>query len=174
MTRCGENVTLTCETTTPETEIILFEWRAKNISSQNVDRPNPKFLCDSTAKPPKCSVNLTLLNVMPVNQGEYLCKLHSKLGVESNKTGVTVQGEILFFSFFANSTVFFYLSKNTSCLQTALRSLSSPWTSLMLSAATAGFTPAASSTGTRKVLPHQFLTARRQRTSMAGSKSAAL
>lgn len=93
-------MTLTCETTTPKTEITLLEWQAKNISSQNVERPDPTFLCDSTAKPPKCSVNLTLLNVMPVNQGDYLCKLRSKLGVQSNKTGVTVEGEILFFFFF--------------------------------------------------------------------------
>lgn len=118
--RCGENVTLTCEATlSQQLDIKLFAWVAKNKTCHYEDhQPDPEVLCESTAKTPQHRLTLTLLNVMPVNQGEYLCKLRSKLGVKSATTVVTVQGEYFFIHFFI--VVFFYLSKSPWSLQTAL------------------------------------------------------
>lgn len=54
----------------------------------------PEVLCESTDQPPHHSLTLTLLNVMPVDEGTYLCKLQSDLGAPSEKTVVTVQGKL--------------------------------------------------------------------------------
>lgn len=90
--RCGENVTLTCEATLHHSDITLFTWLVRNKTCQYGDlKPDPELLCASSAPTSQTHVlTVTLLNVMPVNQGSYLCKLRSKVGVKSATTLVTV------------------------------------------------------------------------------------
>lgn len=95
--RCGENVTLTCEATlSHQSDITLFTWLFRNKTCQYGDRrPDPEVLCESTAKTPQThSLTLTLLNVMPVSRGNYICKLRSKVGASSATTVVSVVGEV--------------------------------------------------------------------------------
>lgn len=89
--QCGDNVKLTCEGNLSQPDIKLFAWVFKTKSCRYNDHQSE--LCETTHEPLRQSLTLTLLNVMPVDQGEYLCKLHSKLGVKSQKTIVTVQGQ---------------------------------------------------------------------------------
>lgn len=151
--RCGENVTLTCEATSSQKlEIKTFSWLF-NLKACHYRKLHPELLCESTDKPPQHSLNLTLLNVMPVDQGAYLCKMHSNLGIKSTNTTVTVQGEsslvsLLFFS----CSVLFQISKSPGSLQTAWNIVSPPSTRLVPSAASMEFTPAAPSIGPRKLL----------------------
>ncbi|XP_035510238.1 uncharacterized protein LOC118322620 [Morone saxatilis] len=91
--RCGENVTLPCGVTMPsQSDIKLFSWVGGNKSCKYEDsQPDPEVLCERTAETPNHRLDMTLLNVMPVDQGEYLCKLRSKVGVGFARTLVTVQ-----------------------------------------------------------------------------------
>lgn len=96
--QCGKNVTLTCDaSSSDQINIIKVMWLAANVSymcpSQD-GNPGAGGLCESKAVTlNKHSFTLTLNNMMPVNQGEYICKLHSTSGIEHSKTFVTVQGE---------------------------------------------------------------------------------
>lgn len=91
--RCGDNVTLKCEATVPpQEEIKQFSWVHPNKSCQYQDQ-HRKPWCESVGEHPRWSLALTLANVMPVDQGEYLCKLHSTMGVYYNQSVVTLQGE---------------------------------------------------------------------------------
>lgn len=88
--RCGDNVTLTCEATgPPQMDIKRFSWVFKNKTCHFND---PKPWCESAGEPPHHSIALTL-SVMPVDQGEYTCKLHSNMGIAQSQSVVTVQGE---------------------------------------------------------------------------------
>ncbi|TNN83340.1 hypothetical protein EYF80_006321 [Liparis tanakae] len=93
--RCGENLTLTCEASSSRPlDIKSFSWLflAKNKSVCVADRPcDPEFVCDSAAELLVHRLSVTLLNVMPANQGDYLCKLHSTFGAKDSTTTVTVQ-----------------------------------------------------------------------------------
>lgn len=53
-----------------------------------------EFVCDSAVQLLVHRLSVTLLNVMPAHQGEYLCKLHSTFGAKHSTTTVTVQGEL--------------------------------------------------------------------------------
>lgn len=50
-----------------------------------------EFVCDSAVQLLVHRLSVTLLNVMPAHQGEYLCKLHSTFGAKHSTTTVTVQ-----------------------------------------------------------------------------------
>ncbi|XP_078125420.1 cell adhesion molecule 3-like isoform X2 [Sander vitreus] len=92
--QCGENVTLTCDAKpSGQLKIFNFIWLAKNKSlcQYPEGQTSPEVLCESTDQSPHHSLTLTLLNVMPVDEGTYLCKLQSDLGAPSEKTVVTVQ-----------------------------------------------------------------------------------
>ncbi|XP_034749231.1 uncharacterized protein LOC117957528 isoform X2 [Etheostoma cragini] len=105
--QCGENVKLTCDARpSGEMNIVKFIWLAKNktVCQYSEDQPHPKVLCESTSQPPHHSLTLTLLNVMPVDEGTYLCKLHSDLGALSKKTVVTVQDCLGSFGYFINES----------------------------------------------------------------------
>ncbi|KAI4822267.1 hypothetical protein KUCAC02_007826 [Chaenocephalus aceratus] len=52
---------------------------------------DPKVKCEYIDEPLPQSLTLTLLNVMPSDQGKYLCKLRSRHGMTSNTTDVKVQ-----------------------------------------------------------------------------------
>lgn len=69
-----------------------FAWVATNMTCKYEDPQHESgFLCNSTAETSDHRLILTLLNVMPVNQGDYLCKLRSTSGMASLTTVVTVQ-----------------------------------------------------------------------------------
>lgn len=95
--RCGDNVTLTCDASSSgqlDNNSLFWVARNKNVCQHREGQPDFKVLCEITAQPPHHRLTLTLPNVMPVDQGEYLCKLRSPQGAKSNKTVVTVQGEL--------------------------------------------------------------------------------
>ncbi|KAF3846635.1 hypothetical protein F7725_003713 [Dissostichus mawsoni] len=70
--QCGENVTLTCNN--------------KSLCQYDSQHDDPKVKCDYIDEPLPQILTLTLLNVMPTDQGKYLCKLRSIYGVMSNTT----------------------------------------------------------------------------------------
>lgn len=88
--RCGDNVTLKCEATVQE--IKQFYWVHPNKSCRYGDQHSEPW-CEGVGEPHRYSLALTLVNVMPVDQGKYLCKLYSTRGAYYNKSVVTVQGE---------------------------------------------------------------------------------
>lgn len=103
--QCGENLALTCEATSSQPlDIKLFTWLARNktVCQYEDGQHDPEVLCESDAKAPHYQLTLTLLNVMPVHQGNYLCKIQSDRGGKSATTHVTVQGQLTFnmFCFF--------------------------------------------------------------------------
>lgn len=99
---CGENVTLTCEATLArQLDIKFFAWLVgnKTVCKHKDGQPDPEVLCESTAGTLNHTLTLTLINMTPVNQGKYLCKLRSNQGIKSATTYVTVQGELTFNTF---------------------------------------------------------------------------
>ncbi|XP_069381446.1 uncharacterized protein [Paralichthys olivaceus] len=103
---CGTNLTLTCEASSSrKLDIKLFSWvRTQNKCQYGNDQPEPGVLCESSTETGHHRLNLTLLNVMPANEGKYLCKLRSNLGVDDASTSVTVRGCINRIGFFINQT----------------------------------------------------------------------
>lgn len=89
--QCGENVTLPCETTLSRSDIRHFSWMAKNKMCPNDGQADPDLLCESTTTSSHHRLTLTLLNVMPIHQGSYLCKIRAIVGADSANTTVTVQ-----------------------------------------------------------------------------------
>lgn len=125
---CGKNVTVTCDASSVrQLDIRLFSWLARNktVCLYGADQHGPEVLCESTGETSKHRLTLTLINVMPVNEGKYLCKLRSKLGVSDAATFLTVHGELtlIFLFFFLQFflTVIFHLPKGsyifTDCLE---------------------------------------------------------
>lgn len=91
--QCGDNVTLKCEATVPsQMKITGLYWAHANKSCRHQDQRSEPT-CESGGEPPQYSLALTLVNVMPVDQGKYLCKLYSTMGIYYNHSVVTVQGE---------------------------------------------------------------------------------
>lgn len=67
--------------------IILFKWIAENKTCEHGKRrADTKVVCQSEEK----RVSMTVLNVMPGDQGDYLCKLHSKTGAKYTKTVLVI------------------------------------------------------------------------------------
>lgn len=94
LARCGENVTLTCNATSKSLEFTFFSWFGNNKTCSYKDpKPDPEVLCQNTTNSLHYTLSLTLLNMMPVDQGEYFCKLRSNQGAMTHKTVVKVQGE---------------------------------------------------------------------------------
>ncbi|XP_040917645.1 uncharacterized protein LOC121197936 isoform X1 [Toxotes jaculatrix] len=90
---CGENVTLTCEaSSSQQMDIKLLSWLAKNktVCTLADVQTNPEVLCKSTVEKSK-NLTLTLINVMPDDEGTYLCKIQSNLGPRSSQASVTLQ-----------------------------------------------------------------------------------
>lgn len=86
--RCGQNVTMTCDINIRDPrKINLFQWIAKNETCKHGEnRAGAKFVCQSEEK----RLSLTVLNVMPGDQGDYLCKLRSETGAKSHKTVLVI------------------------------------------------------------------------------------
>lgn len=86
--RCGQNVTMTCDVNIQDPRRInLFQWITKNETCKHREnRTGAKFVCQSEEK----RLSLTVLNVMPGDQGDYLCKLRSETGAKSHKTVLVI------------------------------------------------------------------------------------
>lgn len=92
---CGDNVTLRCEASLlPQEEVKLFSLGRPNMSCQHGE-PRRESWCESAGEHPRLGLTLTLVNVMPVDQGQYLCKLRSTMGVYYNTSALTVQGGLI-------------------------------------------------------------------------------
>ncbi|XP_022612657.1 uncharacterized protein LOC111230266 [Seriola dumerili] len=105
--QCGKNVTLTCNASSSRhMDIQFFSWLAnmKNVCQYGNGQTDPGALCESTANTSHHTLTLTLINVMPVSKGKYLCKLRSNLGVKSASTSVTVHGCLEGSGFFTNES----------------------------------------------------------------------
>lgn len=117
--RCGHNVTLTCDITSHLSDIALFSWVKKGINKTLCEydsKHDPENLCESTADTTTKKLTLTLINVMPVHQGTYLCKLRSRSGVNNKSSFVKVQGELAYsfsFFYFFFLSVLFHISKSS-------------------------------------------------------------
>ncbi|KAG7505418.1 selection and upkeep of intraepithelial T-cells 2-like [Solea senegalensis] len=95
VSKCGENVTLTCTASSSrQLDIKLFSWnfKIKPVCQYGENRSDAEVVCESTADASHHNLTLTLMNVMPVNAGKYLCKLQSKVGAKYNSTVVAMQG----------------------------------------------------------------------------------
>lgn len=91
LVQCGDNVQMPCEILTTPLDIKYFAWVATNIMCKYEDpRSGSGYLCESQ-QTPKPNLTLTLLNVMPVNEGSYICKLRSNLAAKSVTTTVKIQ-----------------------------------------------------------------------------------
>lgn len=91
--RCGSNATLKCEATAPtQIDIKQFFWVSSNKTCR-YNETSPELWCESASEPLRRTLALTLVNVMPVDQGKYMCKLRANLGVADTQSVVTVQGE---------------------------------------------------------------------------------
>ncbi|XP_069005832.1 butyrophilin-like protein 2 [Embiotoca jacksoni] len=91
--RCGENVTLTCDAIlSNQTQIKLLSWVAWNrtVCQYGSDQADHEFQCESTNESSSRRLTLKLINIMPVNEGQYLCKARSNKGTKSNTTVLTV------------------------------------------------------------------------------------
>lgn len=67
--------------------IKLFTWIFNNKTCKfGKDYADNKVVCESEER----QLSLTILNVMPGDQGEYLCKLHSKMGVKNAKMVLSI------------------------------------------------------------------------------------
>lgn len=89
--QCGENVTLLCETTLPQSDIKNFIWMAKNKTCDFEPKADSDLLCESVTNGSQHRFTLTLLNVMPIKRGNYFCKIRALAGADSAKTALTVQ-----------------------------------------------------------------------------------
>lgn len=89
--RCGDNVTLSClARSTNQMAIRSFLWMSKGgmeciYANSRLDY---KGQCEKT---PQNTLMLTLPNVMPINEGNYLCKIVSTTGQDHSTTDVVVQ-----------------------------------------------------------------------------------
>lgn len=94
---CGQNVTMTCNITIRDLGgIKLFQWIANNKTCEyRKDHADTKVVCES--EPGRLS--MTVLNVMPGDQGNYLCKVRSETGVKANKTVLTIPSVYIFLLF---------------------------------------------------------------------------
>ncbi|XP_045077539.1 uncharacterized protein LOC121570401 isoform X1 [Coregonus clupeaformis] len=92
--QCDQNVALQCDIISSRPlKIILFSWvdsrEMKELCVVNATGvfPSPGVLCDNTNN----SLTLTLTQVMPSSQSNYVCKLRSNLSITAASTTVTLQ-----------------------------------------------------------------------------------
>lgn len=75
----------------------LFTWVFNNTTCKYGEtHADSKFVCQSGNVASQYTLNLTLLNLMPEDQREYLCKVRSKAGVESVAARFIVEGVCIF------------------------------------------------------------------------------
>lgn len=123
--QCRNNVTLTCDVSSLQlSDITSVSWVGRNKTLCKSDgRDDPEVLCQNSSKMTHYTLTLTLINVMPVHQGKYICKLRSKLGIKSNSSLVKVEGE------FTCSFPFYVFICVASSFLKVLALCRLPWTS---------------------------------------------
>ncbi|XP_061159170.1 uncharacterized protein LOC133170343 [Syngnathus typhle] len=105
---CRDNVTLTCEANSAKLlnvkDVKLFSW----------NDPNNISICNTTVNTSMCryekdgsshKLSVTILDIMPIHKGKYLCKLRSKPGTKSSATFITVQGCLGSQNYFVNNSM---------------------------------------------------------------------
>ncbi|XP_071768389.2 uncharacterized protein LOC139921901 [Centroberyx gerrardi] len=111
--QCGKNVTLECDvSSSSEFDIKKFAWmtaESKHLCQLDDGKFDREVLCESKAERLnkhwlRHRLTLTLTNMMPANQGEYICKLYSSLGVKNNRTVVTLEECLGSFDFSNNQS----------------------------------------------------------------------
>lgn len=91
---CGQNVSLTCDASSSngQLNIKLFSWLGKGTTWCRYKDNTTGAVCESTGNGSHHSLTLQLTNLDLSDQGQYLCKLLSTVGVKYATTVVTVQG----------------------------------------------------------------------------------
>lgn len=89
-TTCGSNVTLTCNASKSELKdlrVMKFEWQIKDKTLCQYEQNNSsrKIQCKTTNTTSELTLTMTILNIIPADEGVYHCKLHT--------TGVTGNGQ---------------------------------------------------------------------------------
>nr|XP_049600852.1 uncharacterized protein LOC125983537 [Syngnathus scovelli] len=105
---CRDNVTLICEVNSAKLlnvkDVKLFSW----------NDPNSISLCNTTVNTSMCryetdgsfhKLSVTIFDIMPIHEGKYLCKLHSKMGTKYSATFITVQGCLGSQDYFVNNSM---------------------------------------------------------------------
>lgn len=88
---------MTCDITIRDPGgIKLFDWLANNKTCEyGKDHADTKVVCESEPR----RLSMTVLNVMPVDQGDYLCKVRSVVGAKTIKTVLTIPSVYIFLLF---------------------------------------------------------------------------
>ncbi|XP_061702443.1 uncharacterized protein LOC133514630 [Syngnathoides biaculeatus] len=105
--RCGENVNLMCNATSDKSlDVKLFSWirRNKTLCDSGVKNNDSAVLCQNTTDEYHHNLTLTLLNIMPIHQGKYLCKFRSQVGVKSSTTNIAVRDCLANQNYFINGS----------------------------------------------------------------------
>ncbi|XP_032443797.1 uncharacterized protein LOC116735802 [Xiphophorus hellerii] len=85
---CGENVTLNCSASVAMlkgSKVVKFDWQHKNttLCQYMNNTSTSKIQCNFTNTTSELTLSLTILNIIPSDEGVYHCKLHS-LGAHAN------------------------------------------------------------------------------------------
>lgn len=115
--QCGQNLTLLCHVILPDRgDMKLFSWVFNNTTCKyGESHADSEFVCQSGDLTSQYTLDLTLLNLMPDDQGEYVCKVRSKAGVESITVNVTVQGVCIFppLAYLKKKSIIIHLAKES-------------------------------------------------------------
>ncbi|KAF6723471.1 hypothetical protein FQA47_015368 [Oryzias melastigma] len=89
--KCGDNLTLKCEVNSiDQTDLTItkFEWMHKTSCEDiSLAKTGHGLYCQIQNK---TALFGTLINIMPEDEGEYICKMHSNHGIKNEKTNVKV------------------------------------------------------------------------------------
>ncbi|XP_061567826.1 uncharacterized protein LOC133422002 [Cololabis saira] len=93
---CGENVTLTCKASFSNQEnvkIIKFQWlhAGRNMCANEDKDTDDLFRCGRTNTNSHHELTLILTKIKPIQEGQYLCKIHTSVGVENIKANVVTK-----------------------------------------------------------------------------------
>ncbi|XP_061605129.1 uncharacterized protein LOC133465949 [Phyllopteryx taeniolatus] len=106
--RCGDNVTLTCNATSDELlDVKLFSWISPNktLFDSKIKNNDSAVVCLNKTDNSHHKLTLTLLNIMPIHQGQYICKFRGQVGINSSTTNITVQDCLGNQNYFINESI---------------------------------------------------------------------
>ncbi|XP_014827590.1 PREDICTED: uncharacterized protein LOC106906709 isoform X1 [Poecilia mexicana] len=92
---CGENVTLNCnasEAKLKDSKIFKFDWqhKSKTLCQYMNNTSTDKIKCNFTNTTSQLTLSLTILNIIPSDDGNYHCKLHSGGGIANGQSHLKV------------------------------------------------------------------------------------
>ncbi|XP_035988093.1 uncharacterized protein LOC118560775 [Fundulus heteroclitus] len=95
---CGEQVTLTCNASASllkDVNVVKFNWQFKNTTLcqyESKDVNSDKIRCKSTnTTSGGLTLSMTILNIIPKDEGVYLCKLHTTGAAANGQSHVKVE-----------------------------------------------------------------------------------